>query len=630
MKRALAASILTALCLPVMAQAQDVVRRAVVVGANDGGSYFEPLLYAERDAEKMSDVLVELADFKRYDVDYLATPTPEELDEAFSAAAAAAYNADDTLFLFYYSGHADEQGLHIAGDVYPWDRLKQAVRDVPADVHLGILDACRSGTVTRIKGASVSEPFLPTNRLDAEGEAWISSAADDEDAQESDQLRGSFFTYYLVSGLRGAADDGTDGYVSLNEAYTYAYDRTVSHTSGTGAGTQHPRYAFDIQGNGDLRLTSVSAANASIAFPEGTTGEVVIMSMPDESPVGELSLTGEREVILAVQPGDYRLRRRHLGVLSETLLTVDSDGRATVVDWSAGTAEATTAKGNTPGLTTDMTPDRQPFGIQVQTGPVNFDWLRQNKAVAGVFSAFIPGAGQMYAGRWVSGSLFFGGTLASNGLGWGAAATNAENILTGSLTGPNLGTFAGLSMYTWNIADAIYRTGEQRPFGPRNGVAIAMGTTWNSRVDDPPIGGLSFDIHPTPEVAFGLDRIGIRYDSRAEEFGLRVAGRVSAGPATDRWRPAAFFSIGAEYVYDVSSQSEDSIRAPAHGAAIFGVGGLMRWYATPAYFFSADVRGEWSSNPLDNRDPMSLVIGAEFGLMIGRRANKSRPEVIEE
>ena len=70
---------------------------------------------------------------KRYDVDYLATPTTEELDEAFSAAAAAAYDADDTLFLFYYSGHADEQGLHIAGEVYPWDRLKAAVRDVPAE-----------------------------------------------------------------------------------------------------------------------------------------------------------------------------------------------------------------------------------------------------------------------------------------------------------------------------------------------------------------------------------------------------------------------------------------------------------------------------------------------------------------
>lgn len=627
MKRALAASLLTALCLPVMAQAQDVVRRAVVVGANDGGSYFEPLRYAERDAERMSDVLVELADFKRYDVDYLATPTPEELDEAFGAAAAAAFDADDTLFLFYYSGHADEQGLHIAGEVYPWERLKEAVRDVPAEVHLGILDACRSGTVTRIKGASVSEPFLPTNRLDAEGEAWISSAADDEDAQESDQLRGSFFTYYLVSGLRGAADDGTDGYVSLNEAYTYAYDRTVSHTSGTGAGTQHPRYAFDIQGNGDLLLTSVSAASASIAFPEGTTGEVVVMSMPDENPVGELSLSGENEVILAVQPGDYRLRRRHLGVLSETLLTVDSEGRATAVDWNDGVAEATTAKGTTPGVTDDMTPERRPFGIQVQTGPVNFDWMKQNKVIAGAFSTIIPGTGQMYAGRWVSGSLFLGGALATNGVGWGAAATNTNDILSASVTGPNFGTFAGLSMYTWNIADAIYRTGEQRPFGPRNGVALAMGSAWSNSATRPVASGFSFDLHPTPEVAFGLDRVGFLFNNDDKEFSVRAAGRVSAGPATDRWRPAAFFSLGAQYTYDVSEQSTDTVRDPAHGTALLGVGGLVRWYATPTYFLSADVRGEWSSNPLGTRNPLSLVMGAEFGLMIGRR-QKDRKSVV--
>jgi hypothetical protein len=88
--------------------------------------------------------------------------------------------------------------------------------------------------------------------------------------------------------------------------------------------------------------------------------------------------------------------------------------------------------------------------------------------------------------------------------------------------------------------------------------------------------------------------------------------------------------LGAQYTYDVSSQSTDTIRDPAEGAVLLGVGGLVRWYATPTYFLSADVRGEWSSNPLSNRDPLSLVIGAEFGLMIGQRQNKNAPEPIEE
>ena len=602
---------LCALCLPTVAQGQDVVRRAIVVGANDGGTYFEPLLYAERDAERMSDVLIELADFKSYDVEYLAAPTPDELDEAFSAASGASYDSADTLFLFYYSGHADEQGLHIAGNVYPWERLKQAVRDVPAEVHLGVLDACRSGTVTRIKGASVTEGFLPSNRLDAEGEAWISSAAEDEDAQESDQLRGSFFTYYLVSGLRGAADDGTDGYVSLNEAYTYAYERTVAHTSGTGAGTQHPRYAFDIQGNGDLRLTSVAEASASIAFPEGTSGEVVVMSRPDDTPVGELVLDGEREVLLAVQPGDYLIRRRHLGALSETLLTVDSEGRATAVDWGDGIAEATGTKGMSSPP--PSSPSRG-FPMQVSTGDLSFDWFKQNKGIAAAFSAIIPGTGQMYAGRWVSGSLFLGGALITNGVGWGAAITDTSDIRTGALTGPNFGTLSGMMLYTWNIADAIYRTGSQRPFGPRNGVAISLGSAWSGRADRPVASGLSFDLHPTPEFSVGIDRLSFLSQTGDDTFALRAAVRAAAGPAFDRWSPAGFVSVGAEYQIDTLS-------GDAAGSALVGVGGRVRWMATPNFFLSADLRAEWVT--ADNS--VRGLAGADFGLLIGRRTNRFEP-----
>ena len=45
-----------------------------------------------------------------------------------------------------------------------------------------------------------------------------------EAAQESDRICASYFTHYLVSGFRGAADLSGDGKVTLNEAYQFAFN----------------------------------------------------------------------------------------------------------------------------------------------------------------------------------------------------------------------------------------------------------------------------------------------------------------------------------------------------------------------------------------------------------------------
>ena len=127
-----------------------------------------------------------------------------------------------------------------------------------SEVRLGILDACQSGEITRTKGMVIGVPFAEVTEVrQAEGEAWLTAASADEAAQESDKIRGSFFTHYLLSALRGAADQG-DGVVTLGEAYAYAYDRTVSRTGATTGGTQHPTYDYRITGRGDLPLTDVS------------------------------------------------------------------------------------------------------------------------------------------------------------------------------------------------------------------------------------------------------------------------------------------------------------------------------------------------------------------------------------
>ena len=71
--------------------------------------------------------------------------------------------------------------------------------------------------------------------IDVRGHAILTASAEDEAAQESDRIGGSFFTHYLVSGLRGAADSSADGRVTLTEAYRFAFDETLARTGTTKA-----------------------------------------------------------------------------------------------------------------------------------------------------------------------------------------------------------------------------------------------------------------------------------------------------------------------------------------------------------------------------------------------------------
>ena len=100
-----------------------------------------------------------------------------------------------------------------------------------------VIDSCRSGAVTRVKGGRPAPPILlgDTQELDGEGVIVLTASAAGEDAQESDQLGGSFFTHYLLSGLRGAADDNGDQVVTVAEAFSYTRDQ---HDPRVGADAQ--------------------------------------------------------------------------------------------------------------------------------------------------------------------------------------------------------------------------------------------------------------------------------------------------------------------------------------------------------------------------------------------------------
>lgn len=285
-------------------------RLALVIGANRGDGGDEPLRFAEADASRMARVLTELGGFAKSDVVELKTPDAREAARTMAAleqrAGDEARAGKPPLLLFYYSGHADADALHLAGSHIALQDLRRWLAASPAAVRLVVLDSCKSGALTRVKGAH-GAPAIEvrlSDELNTRGEAVLTSSTSDELARESDSFRGSFFTHHLVTGLRGAADRSKDGRVTLAEAYDYAYAHTVAEA----AGGQHPTFKFDLAGRGEVVLTSLDEAGAWLDFAAGTDGLFLIVG-EDGLVVGDVEV-GKTPLKVAVAPGRYEVRKR--------------------------------------------------------------------------------------------------------------------------------------------------------------------------------------------------------------------------------------------------------------------------------------------------------------------------------
>jgi hypothetical protein len=275
-RRALATAllaILTGAALGLPAPAVGAARFAVVVG-NDAGSAGRPRLYfAEKDADRIRQALVELGDFTDDRVIVLRGRGVQALREAMAATEAkvelARRGGERALVVVYFSGHAGSVGLELGAETLPYEELRRLVVASQADAKVVVLDACESGGLTQVKGAKPvpSVDFALPSDESARGTAFITSAAVGEAAQESAALGGSFFTHHLDVGLRGAADADGDGQVTLAEAFRYTSARTVAQTAGTQSGPQHPTYEFRMSGRGDVVLSDLRRADARLVLP---------------------------------------------------------------------------------------------------------------------------------------------------------------------------------------------------------------------------------------------------------------------------------------------------------------------------------------------------------------------------
>lgn len=298
---------------PVFAAAADenasgVDRYAVYIGSNKGGKGREQLLYAGSDAINFKKAMAEIGGVSEANSFVLIDPSKEIIDGTLNEISrkikTSQSHAKRSEFIFYYSGHSDENSL-LLGDVpYEYSALKAAITEVPSDIHVVILDSCYSGNFIRTKGGQKRKPFLIDDSSVVTGHAYLSSSSTNEYSQESDEIESSFFTNAMITGLRGAADTSGDNKVTLNELYSYAFNDTLSKTESSKAGPQHPNYNITLVGSGDLILSDISNGEAMLSLSKDAKGRFIIRDANGKL-ISEINKVAGQPIFMALPAAQY-------------------------------------------------------------------------------------------------------------------------------------------------------------------------------------------------------------------------------------------------------------------------------------------------------------------------------------
>jgi hypothetical protein len=313
--------------------ATAIRRFALIASSNDGGPNRVRLRFANSDAESVGRVLAGLGGVRDGDLILVREATRDRLLTAFADMKARLISerrpqVRREVFV-YYSGHSDEDGLLLGGERIGYRELRQWIDEVGADVRIAILDSCASGSLIRLKGGAHRAPFLSDVSTQARGHAFLTASSADEAAQESDRVGAAFFTHYLLSGMRGAADANHDRRVTLNEAYQFAYNETLQRTETSRAGAQHPAYDFQLAGTGDLVMTDLRTSSSRLVLTRDIAGRIYVRDS-----VGRLVVELRKEptypVELGLESGPYRVVLDRDGRIFDGAFDLPSNGRVDV------------------------------------------------------------------------------------------------------------------------------------------------------------------------------------------------------------------------------------------------------------------------------------------------------------
>lgn len=327
-----------------------VTRYALIVGANSGGKDRVDLQYATSDAKAFLKVMQEMGGISTDNHILLLNPNLDQFIDSFkkikSMVAKGKSASGRKELIVYYSGHSDEEGLLLGEQQFPYKDFRQAISEIDTDIRLAIVDSCSSGVIIRSKGGSRRPAFLVDASKEMKGYAFLTSSSENEVAQESDTIKASFFTHYLISALRGAADSTKDGVVTLNEAYDFAFKETLARTEKTQYGPQHPSYDIQLSGTGDLVLTDIRETSAGLILDSALQGRFYIRDNQGLLVV-ELNKAEGSVVELGLAPGSYKATIETGGNLFKTSFSLSKGSRTRILkkDLLAISGEETVIRG---------------------------------------------------------------------------------------------------------------------------------------------------------------------------------------------------------------------------------------------------------------------------------------------
>jgi hypothetical protein len=234
-------------------------RWAVIVGVSEYGNKGIPSLkYADRDAEALAAFL-QTPEGGGFDTDHMRVlvnkdATLSNLRDAMIDFLQQAIDKD--LVVIYFAGHGapdptrpqnlylltyDTDPSRLGTTAFPmWDIQTVVSRQIAAKKVVVLSDACHSGGIsvdvaTRGLDVTSSNPinqYLAELARAKDGMVVFTASAAGEVSQEFPELGHGVFTYYLLEGLKGAADSNNDLLVTVNEVMGYVEEQVKRKTRG--------------------------------------------------------------------------------------------------------------------------------------------------------------------------------------------------------------------------------------------------------------------------------------------------------------------------------------------------------------------------------------------------------------
>jgi Caspase domain len=305
-------------------------RELLAIGSNVGLPHELVLAHAVEDARRMAELLNDIGGVDRARTQVLADPTPAQVLKALAVMAGRSAHGDAALV--YFSGHGDEGSLHLAGERLSLEQLAAAVAALNAPLKVVIVDACRATEVTD-KGLARGQSFavdVQSSPNRHRGLVTLLASSSGEMAQESRQLGGGVFTYFLLSGLRGSADGDNDHRVTLVEAYEFAFKHTLARSVASTGVAQRPEVRLDVEGTGPLYLTTLDPADARLVLPAGSDTHYYVYEKGSAAAVVEAWGQHDQATTLALRAGRYVVQRQAGNDTGVAQVTLPSGGEASL------------------------------------------------------------------------------------------------------------------------------------------------------------------------------------------------------------------------------------------------------------------------------------------------------------